>query len=167
MRLIRGAVPTAACVAAALALTGCGGGPSGPKAKDSAVKMAKDANWLAAKYRGYFKPTASFTVSQDATKPSSCGHGKARYSFAGHQSFTIAGKNYLDITTTSDSWMKSRGYALDSDAKPTYEFSMRNSQVLVDKKNHIHLTVKATAASEQATTELWTITGQTDCLRTG
>ncbi|WP_335972048.1 hypothetical protein [Streptomyces sp. CA2R106] len=156
-------------VAALMAtLTACGSSPSGPKAKDSAAKMSTDARWLAAKFRTYYKATTPFTVTRDATAAASCGHNKARYSFAGHQTFRIGPvSTYLDLTTVVDSWLKDRGYSIDFDKKTTYEFDTRNSQNLVNKKARIHLTVRATASSEKATTELWTITANTDCLRTG
>lgn len=170
--LPRGAVRLSTCavgaVVLALAVSGCSSSPSGPKAKDSAATMSTDARWVAAKVRAGFKPLGVFTVTQDGTKAVSCGHGKASYSFAGHQTFTIGPVDtYLNLSTVVDPWLKGRGYSIDFDKKSTYEFGTRNSQNLVNKKAHIHLTVSATASSEKATTEVWTATSHTDCLRAG
>ncbi|WP_146088257.1 hypothetical protein [Actinacidiphila yanglinensis] len=168
----RGAVWTSACavgaVVLALTATACSSSPSGPKAADSAAKMSADAKWLAQKERSSNKATTPFTVTQDGTKAVSCGHGKASYTFAGQQTFTIGPVHtYLDVTTVVDAWMKDRGYSIDFDAKPKNDYYTRNSQILVNKKSGIHLTVTATASGEHATTEVWSVSGHTECLRTG
>ncbi|WP_328466912.1 hypothetical protein [Streptomyces sp. NBC_00448] len=153
-----------------LAVSGCSSSPSGPKAKDSAAKMSTDARWVAAKVRAGFKPLGVFTVTQDGTKAVSCGHGKASYSFAGHQSFRISsGGNYLDFTTVfgSSKLHDERGYDVDPDATRQDDEYTSYDTPLVNKKTGIHLTLRATASGEHATTELWTVTAHTDCLRAG
>lgn len=169
----RGAVRTSACAVGAVVLaftaTACSSSPSGPKAADSAAKMSADAKWLAAKERGYNKPTTPFTITQDGTKAVSCGHGKARYTFAGHQTFTIGPVSTYLITTTTSSQglLKDRGYVLDDEVKTNDDMDTHVSKPQVDKKAHIHLTVTATASGDHATSEVWAVTAHTDCLRTG
>ncbi|WP_328466908.1 hypothetical protein [Streptomyces sp. NBC_00448] len=172
--LPRGAVRLSACAAGAvvlaLAVSGCSSSPSGPKAKDSAVKMAADARWVAAKERRYGKPTTPFTVTQDGTKAVSCGHDKASYSFAGHQTFTIGPVDtYLNVTTSSSAGLlANRGYIVDIGTKTDNgDYDSHMSKPLVNKKTRIHLTVTATASSDHASTEVWAVTAHTDCLRTG
>ncbi|WP_433891013.1 hypothetical protein [Streptomyces sp. CA-111067] len=165
----RSLVCAAATVALALTASACSSSPSGPKAKESAAKMAADARWLAQYARGYFTATTDYKVTQDATQAVSCGHGKERYSFAGHQTFRIGPVHtYLNHSTVAtESWLMPRGYGLDFDVEPDNDYYTRNSEVLINKKAHIHLTVTATASGDHPTTELWTTTGRTDCLRTG
>jgi hypothetical protein len=112
--------------------------------------------------------TTPFTVTRSATTPVPCGKGKAKYSFAGHMRLRIGPVHtYLVTTTVVDAWMRDRGYRIDTAAKPHNSYYRRNSEILVNRKSRTHLTVTASASGERATSELWTLSGHTECLRTG
>lgn len=172
-RARRGAAWAVGVVVVALAAGACSDSPSGPKAKESAAKMAADVKWVAAQPHMSGQRSVPFTVTQDGTKAVSCGHGKARYTFAVHQSFAIPpGSDYLNLTTSdSEGMLANRGYTINEDVwdKETANDDSRSrmTKPLVNEKARIHLTVTATAQGDNPTTELWTVTAHTDCLRTG
>jgi hypothetical protein len=134
--------------------------------------MAADAKWLATQVHGVAPATTPFTVTQEGTKAVSCGHGKSRYSFAGHQSLAIVDPGtFLNLTTSAgEGLLKDRGYALDGKAWEKARASDgddRATRPLTDGKAAIHLTVTAAVHGDSPSTELWTVTARTDCLRTG